>query len=87
MIVQGILDFFSLWVAGVVGLIPELPESFDPAVGAIATGGTTLVAWVGPLGALVPFSAMTTVIQWWLGSLVFWGAMVLLRVVLWVFGR
>lgn len=81
------MDIASQWLAGILGLIPPMPSNMDAVLNAIAAGGSWLGSTLAPLGALVPFSSMTMVLQWWLGSLAFWLAMAGLRAALWVLGR
>ena len=92
MIVQLVLDFFSTWVSGVISLVTQFTDElwgdqFAEVVGYWDSGITTIATFVAPLGILVPFDAIFTVIQWFLALLAWWLLIFPLRGVLWLAGR
>lgn len=87
MVIQGLLDIISQWIAGILGLIPPLPADWDGMLDTITDGGNWVGSVLSPLGAIMPYTSMTTVVQWFLGALTFWLAMSVLRLALWVLGR
>lgn len=87
MITQGILDFFSMWVAGLLEFIPPMPASWQTWLANIASGGSSVGSWISKLSPIVPLSVISVCIQAWVGALTFWLAMLGLRLVLWLVGR
>ena len=87
MITQGLLDFFSLWCAGMLALIPPLPGEWGSAIAGVADAGAYFGSLLANLGPVVPWNTIGNVIQWWIASLTFWAAMLGLRLVLWIIGR
>lgn len=87
MIIQGLLDILSQWIAGPVALIPLLPGSFSDALNVIAGGAGMLSSYVANFGVIIPWSIFNSLVQVWVGALVFYVAMQGLRLVLWALGR
>lgn len=87
MIVQGLLDFVSQWIAGLLSLIPPLPKGWNDAVAWITDGSGFLGGMLQKLGVVVPWSVLATIVAVWVGLLVFWAAMLAVRLVLFIVGR
>lgn len=87
MIIQILLDFLAEMFSAFIALIPAAPVQMTSALNAIGTGADQLAVILSKLGPIMPWDSFTTVLQWWVGSLIFFAAMLILRVVLWAVGR
>lgn len=87
MLIQGLLDFGSLWIAGLLDLVPLLPEAVASALGWITDAGNAIAPTLGKLSPIFPWLIFQQVVSAWLSALTFWGAMLVLRVALWAIGR
>lgn len=87
MIVQGLLDFLAGLGAGIVGLIPPLPDEAAVAVNAIDDGMGSIIGYVSVFGIVVPFDALAIVATAYVGVLAFWAAALIVRGIVWVIGR
>lgn len=87
MIIQGLIDFVCLWIAGILSIIPPLPSWFSNGLSQITAGMTWVGQHVGGLGAVVPFDVLYNLGLAWLGAWTFFVAMLGLRLILWIFGR
>jgi len=86
-IVQGILDFISSVLSGLIDLIPPLPGSTADSLAAISGSGSTLGAILTKLGILIPWGTVSACLTVWVGLITYWGASLLVRVILWLVGR
>lgn len=87
MITQGILDWLSVLLAGLVDLIPPLPSEMQEALDWIGTGSQTIADFVAPLGIVVPFDAINAIVSVWIACLVFWGGAMFVKAIMWLVGR
>jgi hypothetical protein len=87
MITQGILDFFSLWLAGLVGLMPPMPAVWAQMLGDLTAGGGWLSGIISTTGPIVPWDAFAGAVAVWLGLMAFWAVMLGIRFVLWIVAR
>jgi len=87
MIIQGLMDFVAVWLAGVVGLIPPFPPSFDAALTALSTAGGYFGPLLAKLSPVFPWDVFSTIVQSWLGAMVFFVSMLALRLGLFLVGR
>jgi hypothetical protein len=81
------MDFLSAWAAGIVGLLPALPATFNNALSSITAAGTSIGGMLAKTGVLIPWNEFTIVVQWWLGALAFWALLLPIRLVLWLVGK
>lgn len=87
MVIQILLDFLAEMFESFILLIPPAPPEFAQALNVIGTGMDNLAFILGKLGPIMPWDTFGVVLQWWIGSLVFFAAMLVVRVVLWAVGR
>lgn len=87
MIVQGILDILSQWIAGIVGLIPALPVDVLNALSNFTSFVSQLAASLGVYSPIMPWDALGIAINVWLGVLSIWGVFMGVRLVLWILNR
>lgn len=87
MITQGILDFLSQFIAGIVRLIPAMPPELQTALGYLESFGTLMATYLEPFGVIMPWATFGQLITVWLGAMTFWLAMLALRLILWLVGR
>lgn len=87
MIVQGILDFVSSWLAGLLGLLPPLPSVFTQALGWVQNLGATIGQGAAKFSPIVPWDTFTQILGYWLIIMLFWLAFLAVRFTLWIFGR
>lgn len=87
MITQLLLDFVSLWAAGVIGLIPTLPPEVVTGIGYWNIGIVEVANTTKNFGFIVPFDAVFMVIQWHLALVAFWSLTLPLRVIMWIANR
>lgn len=87
MITQGLIDFFSVWLAGLIAFVPPLPPEAAQVVASIAEAGTTIGSVAGKLGPIVPFAQIGQAFAIIGGLYVFWAAMIIPRSVLWIVNR
>lgn len=84
MIVQGILDFFSQWIAGLVSLVPPMPSEMSALLSDLASGGADIASGIALFGPVIPFDVIGGVLVSW-GVLVgFWAVLLGVRFVLWI---
>jgi len=83
-ITQLLLDFVATVLAGIVGLLPPMPSELDAGLLAVNEGIDYVMTQIAPLGYIVPFDAIAAVVAIALVSLTLWGAVLLVRVVLWL---
>ena len=87
MMIQGLMDFFSLWLAGLVSLIPPVPAEWSESVGMLSDGGVYLGGKLALLSPVIPWSVFGACLAIWFGLVQFWAAMLGIRFVLWIVGR
>lgn len=87
MIVQRFLDALSIVIGSVFGLVPDLPPVLTEALAEVQSAGQYLGGLVTQFGILMPWESFAQVVAWWIAGLAFWGAITLVRVVLWAIGR
>lgn len=87
MIIQGILDFISQWIAGLIRLMPPWPSEMTTALGYMEDFGALMASYLEPFGVIMPWATFGIIINVWLGAMTFWAAMLGLRLVLWIIGR
>lgn len=87
MITQLLLDFVSLWAAGVIGLIPVLPPEVATGIGYWNVGIVEIANTTKNLGVIVPFDGIFMVIQWHLALVAFWALTLPLRLIMWIANR
>lgn len=87
MIIMGIIDYISTWLAGLIGLIPPLPAEWANQIDTMTDGGYYIGSLVAKFGPFVPFDTISSLISVWVGLLAFWAAMLGVRLVLWILGR
>jgi hypothetical protein len=86
-IIQGLINIVCIWIAGVVSIIPPMPAEWTNALDGIANGASHLGDVVGNLSPVIPWFTISACISAWLGILLFWFALIVVRAVLWAFGR
>lgn len=72
MLIQLLLDFASEGIALALGLIPPLPPEIDGAMDDVVEGMTYFEDRVFALGIVVPFEAITVIVNVWLSTLALW---------------
>lgn len=87
MITQIVLDWLASVFAALVSAMPPLPVEFLDAVDWISDAGSWFATYLSAYGVIIPWGTLTMIVQWWLGLLVFWLAMLVLRAVLVALGR
>ena len=87
MIYQILLDFVAELMAAFIILIPPAPPEMSQALNAIGAGMESIAQIVSKLGPIMPWDTFGVVVQWWLGSLIFFAACLVIRVVLFAIGR
>lgn len=87
MIIQGLLDFVSVWVSGILNGMPALPAAFYDSINSVSSSMTSLGGILSILGPALPFYEINLIAQWFLAWLLFWALMAALRLVLWLVGR
>lgn len=87
MIIQGILDFISQWLAGLVRLIPAMPSQMTDALGMATNAGAAMATGLAKFGILIPWDVVGACMTIWWGAMTFWAAMLIVRLVLWIVGR
>ena len=87
MISQLLMDFVATLIALLIASIPPLPVEVTTAATWIADASTWLGTNLSVFGVLIPWGTVTMIVQWWVGLLTFWLAMVALRAVLTALGR
>lgn len=87
MIIQGLLDLIVITIAGVLTVIPPLPPDFYTAVTMFKDIGVTVAEGVSKFGPIVPWGTVSMVLGWWVSAVGFWMLMLVVRLLLWAFGR
>lgn len=87
MITQTIIDFFVLIVAWLVSLIPDLPPEVQEAIGQLYEASDDLGTDAAKLGVIVPWTTIGAMVPLWLGVMGFWGAALVVRLIIWAVGR
>lgn len=87
MIVQGILDFLSQFIAGLARLIPPMPVEMTTAIGYVTSAGSSFATQLAAFGVIIPWGTFGTLVTIWWGAMTFWLAMLGVRLVLWIVGR
>lgn len=82
-----LLDFISYTVGAALDLIPPVPGEFLSAVGSVSDAGDYFSGAVSKFGVVVPFDIFAIVMGWFGAAVLFWLAMLGLRLVLWIAGR
>lgn len=87
MIIQGLMDFASQWLAGLVSLLPPLPAELASQVGGAAGAAQDLGATVARFGIIIPWDVVSGCLATFVALMGFWGAVQVVRLVLWAVGR
>lgn len=87
MIIQTVLNWYVDLLVGVISLVPPLPTEVETALRSMANAGTLIGPKIAALGVVVPFDVVNNCINLWVGMVVWWFSMILLRVVIWAAGR
>lgn len=83
MITQIILDFIATVLAGLIDLFPDLPPEVQNGVAQINAGVAYVMDILRPLGTLIPFDAIGAVASMWLAAIIYWGVILVMKVILW----
>lgn len=87
MITQILLNWLrDLAVDWIMGMFPAPPEWLDFRV-MVLNAAVYLRPYLDPLGALIPWSTVSTIVGFWVGLLVIWGGVLVVRTVAWAVGR
>lgn len=87
MITQLILNFISSVVAGMIGLIPEIPTQFYAVELQYQLAMNLAAPMAAKFGVLIPWNAATSIIGILLTLIPIWLSVLPVRVALWAFGR
>lgn len=87
MIIQGLLDWLSVVLAGWIDLIPDLPASLSSAINSMESSAATVGSLAAKFGVIIPFDALTACLAGWVALMSYWGSVLLFRLVLFVIGR
>lgn len=87
MIIQFVLDWWSDVLASMVGLLPGMPAVVGSLTSDIVSGISAVGAYVEPLGVIIPFTMIQSVLAAYLAVLAYWAVVLVVRLVLWMFGR
>lgn len=87
MITQVLLNMASELLLLFVTQIPDMPSEWLGAIGWVQSAGSSLGSLLAKLGIVIPWYVVFSVVQAWAGAVVFWGAVQLVRFVLWAVGR
>jgi hypothetical protein len=91
MITQYLTDVLCSLIGQLIALLPPLPAGWtsgpNNVIGWMASGGTFVAGIAAKLGPIIPWDVLTTVMNVWMGLLVFWVVMAGGRIILWALGR
>lgn len=87
MLTQIFLDTITGIFVLAVGLIPPLPTDLATTVAQLHDGAGDLGAAITRFGIVVPFGTATAILATWASLVGFWFASLVVRLILWVFGR
>lgn len=87
MITQIILNLLAHMVAGLIALIPPMPPAVASSISEASAGMTLIATTITKAGILIPFDTITAIVGIWVTLLAFWGSLLTLRFLLWIFGR
>lgn len=87
MIIQQLLDFISQAIAALIKVLPAAPSEFWRVGDTLEQAGTALAETATKFGVILPFEAFSIIIPMWVSVLVFYGAIMGIRVILWIVNR
>lgn len=87
MIIQGLMDWWAQWIAGLIGLLPDLPAEWVGSMTTITNGAYTTGALAGKFSPIVPWDVIGVCVSVFAAVLIYWGVLFALRTVLHWFNR
>lgn len=87
MITQGLFDWWAQFVAGLIGLIPDLPAAWQSSMAAVTNGAYQTAALAGKFSPIVPWDLIGVCVTIFAAVLGYWGILFALRTVLHWFNR
>ena len=87
MITQMIFDWLAASAAGAIDLLPVVPPEFSAALTQLELAGWRLGNYASALGPIVPWGTISVGVAWIIALLVFWLALVPIKIVFWLVGR
>lgn len=87
MLTQLLLNFLVYIIADFVQLIPPLPPAWATGLAGVTSGGSYVASKLAVLSPVVPWGVVWSIMQAWVGAVVFWAACLAVKAVLWAVGR
>lgn len=87
MITQVFLDMLRDLLHGVIVSLPPLPPELSTAIGQMESSAGSLGASIARTGEIIPWGTLGTIASIWLALVGFWAVVLVVRFVLWAFGR